>query len=104
MVALGDGEELGSAVSVSALGLAVLSAATRARVVDSGALLEAALMTATLATEPAMRTPPAATTVAMMLDRCMLFSLNRKLACESVLVCCNHDATFGVPRCEPVGG
>ncbi len=79
-VALGSGDSLGSSVAASVVASAVLPAATRATVVDSGALLDAALITATLATEPAMRTPPAATTVAMMLDRCMLFSLNRKLS------------------------
>jgi hypothetical protein len=48
-----------------------LPAATSWIVSESGWLLDAALMTATLATDPAMRMPPAATTVAMMLDRCM---------------------------------
>ena len=52
-------------------GVSSLPAATSWMVVDSGWLLEAALITATLATDPAMRMPPAATTVAMMLDRCM---------------------------------
>ncbi len=62
----------GDAVAVdSGDGVSSLPAATSWMVVDSGWLLEAALITATLATDPAMRMPPAATTVAMMLDRCM---------------------------------
>ena len=52
-----------------------LSGETMATVSEVGWLLEAALITATLATDPAMSTPPAATTVAMMLERCMGFSL-----------------------------
>ena len=53
----------------------LLPAATSWMVSESGWLLDAALMTATLATDPAMRTPPAATTVAMMLERCMALLL-----------------------------
>ena len=50
------------------------SSATSWTLDASGSVVLAALITATLATEPAMRTPPAATTVAMMLERCMVFS------------------------------
>ncbi len=61
-----------AAVSVaSGEAVSVLPAATSWMVSESGWLLDAALMTATLATDPAMRMPPAAMTVAMMLDRCM---------------------------------
>jgi hypothetical protein len=55
-VVLGDGLADGMAV-----------APTRVTEVASPALLAAALMTATPATDPAMRMPPVAATVAMML-------------------------------------
>ncbi len=64
--------EADAALSVAVVG-PVASEDTRATVCDSGDVLDAALITATLATDPAMRTPPAATTVAMMLDLCMVF-------------------------------
>jgi hypothetical protein len=61
--------------TASGVGVTVLPAATSWMVEESGWLLDAALMTATLATDPATSIPPAAMTVAMMLDRCMVLLL-----------------------------
>jgi hypothetical protein len=73
-----DGRAVASGVTAGADSATVSIAAslleTMATACELGWLLDAALMTATLATDPAMSTPPAATTVAMMLERCMMFS------------------------------
>jgi hypothetical protein len=70
--------------------------ATIATVAGWEALLAAALMTATVATEAAMRTPPPATTVAMMLERSTMLPAS--------VWPCEDDATQEVGRSAPSAG